>query len=72
MEDQVRQNMAMFEQTMRMFSPFSSQPSQKNQTQPEAPDETSSDSTSSDTDLKALRDQLSSMQQQIDSLTKKS
>lgn len=72
MEDQVRQNMAMFEQTMRMFSPFSTQPSEKNQTPPETPKETSSENASSDTDLKALRDQLSSMQQQIDSLTKKS
>lgn len=69
MEDQVRQNMAMFEQTMRMFSPFAAQPNNSPQESTgKAPPETAS----TETDLKALQDQLSTMQSQIDSLTKKS
>ena len=67
MEEQVRQNMAMFEQAMSMFSPFSgTSPTKESDNDSAAPEKASSDD-----ELKALREQLSAMQRQLDSLAKK-
>ena len=71
MEEQVRQNMAMFQQTMQMFNPFA-QAGENPAAKPDAPAaEPRSDEAGND-DLKGLQDQLKAMQAQIDKLAKNS
>jgi polyhydroxyalkanoate synthesis repressor PhaR len=70
MEDQVRQNMAMFEKAMSMFTPFA--PVMPNGgDKPAGKDASSKASESKDEDLDALRSQLATMQKQLDALVKK-
>jgi polyhydroxyalkanoate synthesis repressor PhaR len=62
-EDQVRQNMAMFQRAFRMFSPFAA-----------AQDAAAAPAPAGgkpESDLEALRRQMSEMQRQIDDFTKK-
>lgn len=80
MEDQARKNMAMFQDAMQLFNPFaamqnvngaapeaSEQPA-KPETQPETQVEPEA---SPDTDLKELRNQIKTMQSQIEKLAGK-
>lgn len=72
MEQQTRQNMAMFEQAMSMFNPFAVIGSQgKEPDRPERPAENTrngaEDQEATD-EMKVLRDQLATMQRQIDEL----
>ncbi len=69
MEDQVRQNMAMFQQTMQMLNPFGQQAGgSAPAAEPEAPPPGENDSGGDE--LKGLQDQLKAMQEQIDKLAK--
>jgi polyhydroxyalkanoate synthesis repressor PhaR len=63
-EDQARQNMAMFEQAMRMWTPF------MGQTPPPAPPEAATGEAEGD-DLAALKQQMKAMQRQLDTLVSK-
>ena len=67
MEEQVRQNMAIFEQAMSMFSPFSATSPARESDK----DSAAQEKASGDDELRSLRDQLSAMQRQLDSLAKK-
>lgn len=68
-EDMAKQNMAMFENAMKMMTPFASQASGKSTAQPEQPPEptASSSATGNVDDLKA---QLDAMQSQLEGLIK--
>jgi len=82
-EEQIRRNFSMFEEAMRMFSPFGSMggpkgadPSAKAPTPPDASPKATPKlkpvtPPSDDSDLTHMRDQLSAMQIQLDSLAKK-
>lgn len=71
MEEQVRQNMAMFQQTMQMFNPFALQPD-SSAAKPSAPpaEPAPADDGKDDVELKGLQEQLKAMQAQIDKLAK--
>ncbi|MGI9483909.1 MAG: polyhydroxyalkanoate synthesis repressor PhaR [Hyphomicrobiales bacterium] len=65
MEEQTRQNMAMFQKSLQMFNPFAAQGQSEaaaKETAKPAPASENND------ELKALRDQLSAMQAQINAL----
>ena len=68
LEEQARKNMALFNQALTMFNPFS--PPSQSAAAPEsaAPAESKRDNNS---DLDAMKKQLEEMQKQIDSLSKK-
>ncbi len=77
-EDQIRQNFAMFDSAMRMFSPFANR--SRNGGEPadetgKATDEKATaapaDSGSRDSELEELKRQLAAMQAQLESLAKK-
>lgn len=68
-DDQVRQNMAMFQQAFNMFSPFKVDPAQQAGNPSPGKDETASGSAGND-ELSDLRKQLSDMQQQLNKLSK--
>ncbi|MEM7426992.1 MAG: polyhydroxyalkanoate synthesis repressor PhaR [Pseudomonadota bacterium] len=70
MEEQVRQNMAIFQQTMQMFNPFA--PQSGNQPSAEQPSaaEPKQASEGGNDELKGLQEQLKAMQAQIDKLAK--
>jgi polyhydroxyalkanoate synthesis repressor PhaR len=70
MEEQVRQNMAMFEKAMTMFTPFAGA-LPNGEDKPAGKDASSKASESKDEDLAALRNQLAAMQKQLDALVKK-
>ncbi len=63
MEEQARRNIAMFEQAMRMFSPFAKEAAQA------TPSET--ERKPGEDDLEVLKKQLSQVQDQLDRLSKK-
>ncbi len=63
-EEMGKQNMALFEKTMKMFSPFPQQ-------EPAASEEKPRESGSDEASLKDLTDRLNALQQQIEALTKK-
>jgi polyhydroxyalkanoate synthesis repressor PhaR len=66
-EDQIRQNLQLFDRAMKMFSPFAfAQPTRTEQPQPAAP---KADSGAEDA-LTALRKQMTDMQAQLDKLAK--
>lgn len=69
MEEQVRQNLAMFDRAMKMFSPFSFTPQAPAEPAPAAQPEAKPQDDSSLDDLKR---QLAAMQQQIEKLASKS
>lgn len=71
-EQQAKQNLAMFEKTMAMFTPFAAETAEKDKAQakpsesaPEEPEEASPE-------LNDMRSQLLAMQKQLDDLAKKS
>jgi polyhydroxyalkanoate synthesis repressor PhaR len=67
MEDQAKRNMAMFNDAMKMFNPFASMMPTAT-TAPSA--EPSKSPAASKDDLQALKDQLSAMQQKLETITK--
>ena len=82
-EDQIRRNFSMFEEAMRMFSPFGAMggpkganpgstapPEPEPQPKP-APSANPTPAPADDNDLTLMRDQLSAMQKQLDKLAKK-
>src|SRR5690606_17188458 len=70
MEDQVRQNLAMFEKAMTMFTPFGAPPPNGSDRTADK-DDAARPSPANDDDLETLRNQLAAMQKQLDSLVKK-
>ncbi len=71
MEEQVKQNMAMFQKTMKMFNPFAQATGAAAPLKPEASADKSGDkSTQSSSELKTLQEQLLAMQAQINKLAK--
>ena len=70
MEEQVRQNMAMFQQTMQMFNPFAATPESPPAKQEAAAPEPSAAADTGSDELKGLQEQLKAMQAQIDKLAK--
>jgi polyhydroxyalkanoate synthesis repressor PhaR len=73
LEDQVRQNMALFDRAMKMFSPFAYTPADEPRTPapPEAP-VTASPASDPDPSLGDLRKRIEEMQKQIEQLASKS
>lgn len=65
-EEQTRRNMEMFEQSMRMFSPFG-MPGKSSADNP--PSASTSDSTSDKNDLSALREQIAEMQRKVEAMS---
>ncbi len=71
MEEQVKQNMAMFQKTMQMFNPFAQATGAAAPLKPETPaDKSDNKSTRSSSELKTLQEQLLAMQAQINKLAK--
>lgn len=66
LEEQTRRNMAMFEQAMRMFTPFEPRAGQGGAE--DGPAETRRAAPSSADDVKALRDELEAMRAKLDKL----
>jgi polyhydroxyalkanoate synthesis regulator protein len=62
-EDQIRQNLALFDRAMKMFSPFAARPDE-----PAAPPVTSEPAKD---DLAELKKQMAAMQAQLEALAKK-
>ncbi len=62
LEEMGKQNLALFEQTMKMFSPF---------TGPSATQAKPADKPESEADIKELNDRINSLQKQVEELTKK-
>lgn len=80
MEDQARQNMAMFQDAMRMFNPFlpgnnkpsaATQSAEKSADSPQPKPQDEAASTAADGDLEDLRAQIRAMQSQIEKLAGK-
>jgi polyhydroxyalkanoate synthesis repressor PhaR len=71
LEDQVRQNMALFDRAMKMFSPFAYPPMEE--PKPAAPQAsaTPNDSAGADASLKELKKRIEEMQEQIERLASK-
>lgn len=68
-EDQVRQNMAMFQEAMKMFTPFGAVQAAKKATEEAESGQT--DSRPKSSDLDDLKSQLADMQRKIDALANK-
>jgi polyhydroxyalkanoate synthesis repressor PhaR len=68
-DDQVKKNMAMFEDAMRFFQPFAQKDARDERPQNASTRSSSGSATASD--LKAMQDQLKEMQRKLDSLTGK-
>jgi polyhydroxyalkanoate synthesis repressor PhaR len=70
-DEQVKKNMAVFENAMKIFNPFAAAAKeQRPEAAPQAPREASS-STSSASELKAMQEELREMQRRLESLTGK-
>jgi polyhydroxyalkanoate synthesis repressor PhaR len=67
MDDQVKKNMTMFEDAMKMFNPFAPQTKEQRSDAPPAVHEPAS----SANELKAMQEQLREMQRRLESLTAK-
>lgn len=74
-EDQIRQNFAMFDSAMRMFSPFAprtkSQRPDEEPTEGPAGSETEPSVNAREREIEELKRQMSAMQEQLESLVKK-
>ena len=71
-EDQVRQNLALFDRAMKMFSPFAFSPTSAAPAEPAASPAPRAKAEASQADaLEALREQMEAMQAQIDRLAHK-
>lgn len=68
LDDQVKTNMAMFENAMKMFNPFA--PASKEQ-RTETPPAAAREPSSSASELKAMQEQLREMQRRLELLTEK-
>jgi len=68
-EEQVRQNMALFERAFRMFSPFAAAEFAGSMTG--APKQPSAPAKPGEGDLEALRRQMADMQKKLDEITRK-
>jgi polyhydroxyalkanoate synthesis repressor PhaR len=69
-DDQIRQNLAMFDRAMKMFTPFAYPPG-KGEDQTPRSDAAPEPAPASDDTLKALQEQLAAMQAQINKLASK-
>ncbi len=69
-EDQIRQNLQLFDRAMKMFSPFAYAPPPAKAEEPTAPAPAAKPENSTDDALTALRKQMAEMQAQIDKLAK--
>lgn len=75
-EEQVRNNMQLFERTMRMFSPFAAgmpragEP-ERRETTPAASDRPPPSGVKRDEELETLKDRVEAMQRQLDTLARK-
>ena len=69
-DDQIRQNLAMFDRAMKMFTPFAYPPG-KGEDQAPRSDAAPEPAATSDDTLKALQEQLAAMQAQINKLASK-
>jgi polyhydroxyalkanoate synthesis repressor PhaR len=69
-EDQIRQNLQLFDRAMKMFSPFAYAPPAAKAEEPTAPAPAAKPENSTDDALTALRKQMAEMQAQIDKLAK--
>lgn len=68
-EEQIRQNMSLFDNAMRMFSPFGTP--QRSEARPQKPDDKSEPETAGgENELKDLKAQVAAMQAQLEKLTK--
>jgi polyhydroxyalkanoate synthesis repressor PhaR len=75
-EEQIRQNFAVFEGAMRMFSPFSARPRSdkpetRNSSEREKPGSSADTSGAGSNELEELKRQLAAMQAQLENLAKK-
>ena len=76
MEDQARKNMAMFQDAMQLFNPFAAMQNTNGAApetaeEPAKPEAKAEPDASADTDLKELRNQIKTMQSQIEKLAGK-
>jgi polyhydroxyalkanoate synthesis regulator protein len=76
MEDQARQNMAMFQDAMQLFNPFATMQNAAGKTaeasaDPAKPQTPAKPEASADPDLSELRNQIKTMQSQIEKLAGK-
>nr|NKB58152.1 polyhydroxyalkanoate synthesis repressor PhaR [Alphaproteobacteria bacterium] len=70
LEEMGRQNMAVFEKAMQMFSPFGGEPGEENETAP--PDEPEKEKSGEDKDqISALERKLDALQAQIEAMSRK-
>lgn len=67
LEEMQKQNLALFEKTMKMFSPF---PNATSGDKPRAPERGNEDHAAGESALKDLTERLNALQQQIDTLSK--
>jgi len=70
LEDQIRQNMAIFERSLRMFSPFSVTPQEDEAEDPEKDAPVSEDGEKKE--INNLKDQLAAIQTKLEELSRKS
>ena len=71
LEDQVRQNMALFDRAMKMFSPFAYPPMDEPKPAPPQASGAASEAEASDASLKELKKRIEEMQEQIERLASK-
>ena len=64
-EEQIRQNLALFDRAMKMFSPFPVRPDEPAPASPPPPPSAAKD------DLAELKKQMAAMQAQLEALAKK-
>ena len=65
-----KQNMAMFERAMQMFTPFAANGASEPQTESEPDPKTPAPAADSDDDMRVLREQLRALQEQVDNLSR--
>ncbi|HEY7765364.1 MAG TPA: polyhydroxyalkanoate synthesis repressor PhaR [Aestuariivirgaceae bacterium] len=68
MDEQVKKNLAMFENAMKLFNPFAASAKEHRS---EPPPQAQRDQASSSSELKAMQEQLREMQRRLESLTEK-
>jgi polyhydroxyalkanoate synthesis repressor PhaR len=70
-EEQIRQNLALFDRAMKMFSPFAFRPEDASAAAPAGPAGEKAEAPKSDDSLAELRRQMEAMQQQLAALASK-
>jgi polyhydroxyalkanoate synthesis repressor PhaR len=71
LEEITKRNVQMFQDAMKVFTPFAAGASSQPEPKPEVRPEPKSETKSSDGDLKAMKDQLAAMQSMIEAMAKK-